>query len=84
MCEKIANFSHRRGEHGRALLRATIEATFDDTTSWEAFADQVCVRTTSSYEDYGLAVQNDEGLHLLRLYIKVQVHNFFFRATMAQ
>ena len=64
-------FLHRRGEHGRALLRATIEATFDDTTSREAFADQVSVRTTSSYEDYGLAVQNDEGLHLMGLYIKV-------------
>jgi len=77
-------FSHRRGEHDLSFLRATVEATFDDTTPREAFADQVCVRTTSSYEDYGLAVQNDEGLHLLRLYIKVQVHNFFFRATMAQ
>ena len=77
-------FSHRRGEHGRALLRATIQAAFDNAATWEAFADQVCVRTTSSYEDYGLAVQNDEGLHLMGLYIKVQVHSFFFRATMAQ
>ena len=64
-------FSHRGGEHGRALLRATVQVAFDYTTSWEALADQVCVRTTSSYEDYGLAVQNDEGLHLMGLYIKV-------------
>ena len=84
MCEKIAKFSHRRGKHGRALLRATVEVTFDYTTSWEAFADQVCICATCCYEDDGLALQNDEGLHLLRLYIKVQVHNFFFRATMAQ
>ena len=60
-------FSHRRGEHGRALLRATVEVTFDYTTSWEAFADQVCVGTTSSYEDDGLAVQNNIGLHLMGL-----------------
>ena len=59
-------FSHRRGEHGRALPRATIEATFDNAATWEAFADQVSVRTTSSYEDYGLAVQDDVGFHLLR------------------
>ena len=84
VCEKIAKFSHRRGKHGRALLRATVEVTFDYTTSWEAFADQVCICATCCYEDDGLALQNDEGLHLLRLYIKVQVHNFFFRATMAQ
>ena len=65
--EKSIKFSHRRGEHDLSFLRATIEATFDDTTSWEPFADQVCVRTTSGYEDYGLAMQNDKGLHLLRL-----------------
>jgi len=60
-------FSHRRGEHDFSFLRATIEATFDDTASRETFADQVSVGTTGGYEDYGLAMQNDKGLHLLRL-----------------
>jgi len=56
-------FSHRGGEHGRALLRATVQVAFDNATTWEAFADQVSVRTTSSYEDYGLAVQDNVDLH---------------------
>ena len=56
-------FSHRRGEHDFSFLRATIEATFDDTASRETFADQVSVGAARCYKDNCLAVQNNIGLH---------------------